>query len=181
MQRWLSNLLKRFAYLSCKKLAEDSGSASVEFVLLAIPLFLPILLFLGTFEQLSSSELLARTLVRESLRAYVTSPNPDVAPIRANETLEAVAKAQGLNEAEINSLDLSFQCSKSPCLSPDGRVRATLKMKVRENEINGSVGGRTVTAQSEEFISPWKWDQRAKWFRPSFEINWSWLDLKFGS
>ena len=56
-------------------LIEESGSATIEFALLAIPLFLPISLFLNHFATLSNSELVARTLVRESLRAYVTSPN----------------------------------------------------------------------------------------------------------
>ena len=70
-----------------KLINEDKGSASVEFVILAIPLFLPILLFLNHFATLSNSELVARTLVRESLRAYVTSPNNDVAPSRAWQVL----------------------------------------------------------------------------------------------
>ena len=156
--------------LSC-----ESGSASVEFVLLAIPLFLPILLFLNHFEQLSNSELVARTLVRESLRAYVTSPNPSVAPVRANQTLVAAAKVQGLSAAQIDSIDLTFQCSETPCLSPGGRVRATLKMRIPGSQ------DREVISQAEEYISPWQWNQTARWFRPSFEINWGWLDLKFGN
>lgn len=132
-------------------LAEDSGSASVEFVLLAIPLFLPILIFIGNFAALSNSELVARTLVRESLRAYITSPNNDVAPTRAWEVLTIGARAEGLSESEISNLDMNFQCSTNPCLVPNARVRATLNLKLPKQN-------RTVTAQAEEIVSTWQWN-----------------------
>lgn len=131
--------------------AEEVGSASVEFVLLAIPLFLPILIFLAQFDRLSNSELIARNLVRESLRAYVTSSNPVSAPSRAQEVLLRAAREQGLTESEIRNLDLSFQCSEFPCLSPNGRVRATLKLRLGNDN-------RIVTSQAQEFISPWQWN-----------------------
>ena len=132
-------------------IADEDGSASVEFVLLAIPLFLPILIFLVQFENLSSSELIARSLVRESLRAFVTADNPWSASNRAKQVLEAGAKAQGLTNNQIDSLDLNFQCSDIPCLSPGGRVQATLKLKIGNQN-------REVVARAEEYISPWQWN-----------------------
>ena len=146
----------------------ESGSASVEFVLLAIPLFLPILIFLNHFATLSNSELIARTLVRESLRAYVTSPNNEVAPNRAWQVLSVGGKAEGLSTEEISNLDLNFECSETPCISPGGRIRATLKMKL-PNE------ARFVTAQAEEFISPWQWNGNGHGLQPSLKID---MDLK---
>ena len=134
-----------------KKLKENVGSASVEFVLLAIPLFVPILLFLNQFATLSNAELVTRNLVRESLRAYVTSENPFIAASRANETLRTGAQLVGLNSEEINSLDLKFDCTKFPCLSPGGRIRATLTMRIADQN-------RIVKAEAEEFISPWQWN-----------------------
>lgn len=144
---------------SCEK-----GSASVEFVLLAIPLFLPILIFLNHFATLSNSELVARTLVRESLRAYVTSPNNNSAPDRAFEVLRVGGRSEGLSDAEINAIELNFQCSSTPCISPNGRIRATLKMPLpKEN--------RTVTAQAEEFISPWQWNGEGHGFQPRISVD----------
>ena len=147
-----------------KSLKSEEGSASVEFVLLAIPLFLPILLFLNHFATLSNSELVARTLVRESLRAYVTSPDNDVAADRAFQVLRVGGQTEGLSQAEIDSLDLSFQCSASPCISPNARIRATLKMQLPNQN-------RTVTAQAEEFISPWQWNGQGQGFQPSISIE----------
>jgi hypothetical protein len=147
-----------------ERLNSDSGSASVEFVLLAIPLFLPILIFLTQFATLSNAELVSRTLVRESLRAYVTSENPLVAPARAEQVLQRGGEAAGLKQSEIDSLDLSFQCSKLPCVSPGGRVRATLKMKIANQN-------REVKAEAEEFISPWQWNGMALPELPSIKID----------
>ena len=143
---------------------EERGSASVEFVLLAIPLFLPILLFLNHFSTLSNSELVARTLVRESLRAYVTSPNNEVAPSRAWQVLTVGGRAEGLTERQISAMDISYQCSATPCISPNGRIRATLKMSLpRQN--------RTVIAEAEEFISPWQFNGEGHGLQPSLTVE----------
>lgn len=143
-------MLKNYKHIRNGISGED-GSASIEFVLLAIPLFLPILIFLVQFENLSSSELIARSLVRESLRAFVTSENPWSASDRAEQVLVTGATALGLTEAEISNLDLKFQCSEFPCLSPGGRVLATLKFRINDKN-------REVVSQAEEYISPWQWN-----------------------
>ena len=136
-----------------KFLYGEKGSASIEFVLLAIPLFLPILIFLNNFSELSGSEILARNLVRESLRAYVTSANPLFANSRAEETLQIAARESGLTHEQISMMNLSFSCSQSPCLSPGGRIMAMLKMRLNRQT-------REVSAQAIEYISPW---QRISW------------------
>ena len=136
-----------------KFLSDERASASVEFVVLAIPLFLPILIFLNNFSDLSGSEILARNLVCESLRAYVTSDNPLFSNFRAEETLRIAARESGLAENQISSMNLSFVCSQSPCLSPGGKVQATLKMRL-DNQT------REVSAQAIEYISKW---QRISW------------------
>jgi hypothetical protein len=156
----VKNALERLKYLN----NSESGSASVEFVLLAIPLFLPIILFLNHFATLSNSELVIRTLVRESLRAYVTSPNNEVAPNRAWQVLSVGGRAEGLSTEEISNLDLKFQCSKTPCISEGGRIRATLKMQLPNQD-------RTVSAQAEEFISPWQWNGNGHGLQPSMKID----------
>ena len=147
MQRWILVVL---VFKIRNLLAGENGSASVEFVALAIPLFIPILIFLNNFSELSGTEILARNLVRESLRAYVTSDNPLFANFRAEETLRIAARESGLTSDQISSMNLSFTCSQSPCLSPGGRVQATLKMRMSRQS-------REVIAQALEYVSPWQW------------------------
>ena len=133
-----------------EKLKSNSGSASVEFVLLAIPLFVPLLIFIGQFAELSNSELLVRNLARESLRAYVTSENPLVASFRADQVIRKGAEIAGLKSEEIERINLDFNCSKFPCLSPGGRVQAIVTMNIPKQN-------RVVKAEAIEFISPWQW------------------------
>lgn len=150
--------------LITQMLRDEKGSASVEFVLLAIPLFLPILIFLNHFANLSNSELVARTLVRESLRAYVTSPNNEIAPSRAWQVLTVGGRAEGLTENQISAMDISYQCSATPCISPKGRIRATLKVPLpKEN--------RVVIAEAEEFISPWQFNGEGHGLQPSLTVE----------
>lgn len=141
---------KRLFSKFLRRLKSNLGSANVEFVLLAIPLFVPILIFLGQFAELSQSELLARSLARESLRAYVTSQNPFVASFRANQVLRKGAEVAGLKSNEINRIELDFNCSKFPCLSPGSRVQALVTMKLQNQN-------RVVQAEAIEIISPWQW------------------------
>ena len=148
MAIWFVNRLKELINFL---LRNEKGSASVEFVLLAVPLFIPILIFLNQFSTMSNSELAARTLVRESLRAYITSENPIVATSRANQVLERGALAMGLTKSEASSLDLRLICSETPCLTAGGRVRAVLNLRIPNQN-------RTVIAEAEEFISPWQWN-----------------------
>ena len=47
-----------------RKLKNESGSAVVEFVALALPLFVPVIIFLSQFAALSNDEFIVRTLAR---------------------------------------------------------------------------------------------------------------------
>jgi hypothetical protein len=161
-------LLRRAQFI--QRFKDESGSATVEFVLLAIPLFLPILIFLNQFSHLSSAELIGRNLVRESLRAYVTANNPESARGRAIQTLYTAAGAEGLSQSDIDSLDLSFICSKDPCLSPESRIQATLKMRISDQN-------REVISQAVEYISPWQWNGRGSAFQPSVSVDYTYKGI----
>ena len=58
---------------------ENRGSASLEFVLLAIPLFLPIFIFMNFFAESTDTQTSLRTLAREAARTYVTSKSDEIA------------------------------------------------------------------------------------------------------
>ena len=127
----------------------ESGSAVVEFVLLAIPLFLPILLFIGQFSELSSGEMASRTLVREVVRAFVTADNEVDARARSSAVMEFAARKLGFSNGEIASMRLSFECSSQPCFTSGGGVSATLQFR-----LPGS--GRQIKVLAREFVSPWQ-------------------------
>ncbi len=130
-------------------ISEERGSASVEFVVLALPLFIPILIFLGQFSSLSSHEMAMQTLARESLRAFVESNSDQSGGVLINEVINVGGGKLGLSTTEVKAINVNIECSKSPCHSPNGRVRITLTMDPSVNH------GRQVIAAAQEYFSPW--------------------------
>jgi Flp pilus assembly protein TadG len=141
--------LKRLLWLAKNAVKREEGSASVEFVVLALPLFIPIFIFLGQFSAVSSHEMVLQSLARESLRSYIESSNDQTGEVLIRQVIEVGGKNLGLSQEEISAIDVEMKCSKSPCHQPNGRVRITLRM-------DPSVSyGRTIEAAAQEYFSPW--------------------------
>ena len=127
----------------------EEGSASVEFVVLALPLFIPIFIFLGQFSVVSSHEMVLQTLARESLRSYIESSNDQTGEALIRQVIEVGGKNLGLSHQEISAINVEMKCGKSPCHQPNGRVRITLRMDPSVSH------GRTIEAAAQEYFSPW--------------------------
>ena len=135
--RAVRNILSK---LRCQK-----GGAIVEFVALALPLFIPIFIYLNHYGEISDSESSLRTLAREMSRAVVTSENDDVAERVAAEVFLKGGSVLGLGR-EILSGDIQYflQCSERPCIGPNNQI----EVKIRSKSLN-----RTISAV--EYVSPW--------------------------
>lgn len=129
-------------------LKNEDGSASVEFVALAIPLFIPLFIYLNQFANLSGEEEMARTLAREGARAYVASSGSDTAEVMMNRVIMAAGQELGLTAVQFSRLAIGLKCSVTPCHSPNGRVQVTV-------HFNATSEFRAVTASAQEYISPW--------------------------
>ena len=130
------------------KLRDQSGSAVVEFVALALPLFVPVIIFLSQFAGLSNDEFIVRTLARESVRAYILSANDLSATINARNTMKTGAHELGLKKERIKDLDFIVDCSGLLCITPDNKVEITITLRSQD-------GKRTSTATARETVSPW--------------------------
>jgi Flp pilus assembly protein TadG len=139
----------RILRLAKKALLREEGSASVEFVVLALPLFIPIFIFLGQFAAVSSLEMAIQTLARESLRSFIESSSDESGEALIRQVIEVGGKNLGLSHHEIAAIDVEMQCSKSPCHLPNGRVRITLRMD------SSASHGRIIEAAAQEYFSPW--------------------------
>lgn len=141
--------MRKLLSLISNSLRRQEGSASVEFIVLALPLFIPILIFLGQFSSVNSHEMVLQTLARESLRSYIESRNDEAGEALIREVIEVGGKNLGLSQQEVSAIDVDLKCSKSPCHLPNGRVRITLTMDASMTH------GRTVEAAAQEYFSPW--------------------------
>jgi Flp pilus assembly protein TadG len=126
-------------------LRSDRGSATVEFVTLALPLFIPLFIFLGQYSMESNLEAGLRTLSREMARGIVTSENDTIAESVSNEIFFKAGNVLGFKEA-ITSGELRYEihCRNQPCISPDNEVTVTLtSVNLRDS------------VSAVEYVSPW--------------------------
>lgn len=130
------------------KLKDENGSAAVEFVALALPLFLPVIIFLSQFATASNDEFIVRTLARETVRSYILSRNDMGATINARETMKIGARELGLERERINDLVLAVDCAGIFCISPDNKVEVTISLRSKD-------GKRVSSATARETVSPW--------------------------
>ena len=129
-------------------LADERGSASVEFVALAIPLFIPLFIFMNSFASMSDGQDSLQTLAREAARGFVTSSNDQIAYGVAHQIVTQGAQLLGYHDAiQRREIQMHIECSARPCISPDTRVRVVL---TREEK-----GLPTITVSSIEYVSPW--------------------------
>lgn len=139
----------RILHILISKIAKsEKGSASIEFSLLAIPLFIPLFIFMSQFSQASDAQGSLRTLARETARAFVTSKDDETAHIVANQVL---IKGADLLGYDIDSADepiaMKITCGARPCIAPDNRILIELRMK--------SPHGIDVEVAAIEYVSPW--------------------------
>jgi len=126
----------------------ETGSATVEFVALAIPLFIPIFIYLNHFSSVSANEEIARSMAREILRVYVISENDDAAKDLSGKATQLLARQWHLTDSEVASLRTRMDCSRFPCLTADGRIKLTISFTDEQT-------GRVVSASAQEHLSPW--------------------------
>jgi hypothetical protein len=123
----------------------DQGSATVEFVALALPLFIPLFIFLGQYSLESNLEGSLRTLSREIARGIVTSENDAIAESVSYEIFFKAGSVLGFEEA-IRSGELRYEihCRNQPCISPDNEVKVTLTSVNLRHSVSAV-----------EYVSPW--------------------------
>lgn len=131
-----------------RKLAEEDGGAIVEFVALAIPLFIPIFIYLNSFASASVNQEIARSMAREVLRVYVISENDGAAQDLSGKAAQIMAQQWRLGNHEIATLRTRLECSHSPCLTANGRVKLTITF-------TDGASGEEVSASAQQHLSPW--------------------------
>ena len=92
---------------------DEHGSATGEFVLIALPLFLPALLFFLAMSQIARAEMETTFIAREAVRAFTTGSDDDSAHARVRSLLA---------EYDLSPLSYQVLCSTQPCITPGAEV-----------------------------------------------------------
>jgi Flp pilus assembly protein TadG len=126
----------------------EHGSASVEFAALAIPLFIPLFLYMNSFASMSDGQDSLRTLAREAARGFVTSSNDEIAYGVAHQILTQGAQVLGYQKAiQSGEIQLHIECSIRPCISPNATITVTVTRSERERP--------DIKVSAIAYVSPW--------------------------
>ena len=128
---------------------DENGSAIVEFVIFALPLFIPLALYLTSVNQLSTIQSDANNYARQLARVYVTSISTEDLPARIEEFNSAFENAILLRDKIQFPPQIAIECSMDPCLSPNSRVSVSIEM----TSLDGKVRARARASQS---VDAWR-------------------------
>jgi Flp pilus assembly protein TadG len=130
-------------------LGDENGSAIVEFVIFALPLFIPLALYLTSVNQLSTIQSDANNYARQLARVYVTSTSKEDLPARIEELNSAFEDSIFSRDKVQSPPQISVECSTDPCLSPNSRVSVNIEL----TSIDGKV---RATARASQSVDAWR-------------------------
>ena len=122
----------------------DTGSATAEFVIFTLPFFTAFLILITTVSSKTLAISESENLARQTVRAFVTSPNEDLALIRAHQVLEIYKSRRSPSGNQAREIKLDITCSTHPCLTPSNMVTATI-----------TIGG-VQKASASEYVDLWR-------------------------
>ena len=123
--------------------AGEEGSATVEFILLATLLLIPVIYFLMLTSQIQSAAYAAVAVADQAATAMVSSPDPGTAEARRQAVVALTLQDYGLAAQTATS---SVSCTSSPCLEPGSSVTVRVDIRVPVPLIPAGLGWETAAA-----------------------------------
>lgn len=108
------------------RLADESGTAVIEFVWLAILLLVPLMYLVLCLARLQAGSYAVTQAARESARTFVTASDDAAAQARSQVAADIAFEDQGFP----GSGDLTVECSGSPCLTPGATITTRASVSV---------------------------------------------------
>ena len=105
----------------------EEGSATVEFVLLAALLLIPVIYFLMLTSQIQSAASASVAAADQAAKAMAGAPDASSAAGRADQVVALTLGDYGLDPSVAQS---SLSCSTSPCLEPGSSVSVEVAIRV---------------------------------------------------
>lgn len=108
------------------RLADEGGTAVIEFVWLAVLLLVPLIYLVLCLARLQAGSYAVTQAARESARAFVTAKDDPSARARSQAAADIAFEDQGFTAGG----SLSVSCSAAPCLSPGESVTTQAAVSV---------------------------------------------------
>jgi len=127
----------------------EDGSAIIEFVIYALPLFVPLIIYLTSINQSAQIQYEARNFARQLARAYVTSPSQELTGARIFSVKEVFTNSSFVtNKIDPNPI-IEITCSLNPCLTPAGKVSVTVRL-------TSNFSGTSASATAVQTVDAWR-------------------------
>lgn len=129
-------------------LREERGSATVEVVIFALPLFIPLIMLASHVTGVSASKIESSHLARTALRAFVSAPSTTLGHARVQQVLRVSTEGYSNDWAQGNTGNGSLnvgryayrvECRNLPCIQPSNRVRLTIADKLLGTQVAASI------------------------------------------
>jgi hypothetical protein len=122
----------------------SDGSAIAEFLIFTLPFFTVFLILITQIHSKSMALLESNNLVRQAVRAFVTSPTAELAMIRAYQVIDIYKSNLAQGALISRPINLSINCQEFPCFSPGNKVSATVSI------------GRLSKSTASEYVDLWR-------------------------
>jgi hypothetical protein len=104
----------------------SKGSAVAEFLIFTLPFFTAFLLLITSIHSKSMAMAESSNLSRQVIRAFITSPNEQLAQQRAFQVLEIYKSKLSIQSRLARPISLEITCRRYPCFSAGNLVTATI-------------------------------------------------------
>lgn len=128
---------------------DENGSAIVEFVIFALPLFIPLVIYLTSINHSAQIQYDARNFARQIARVYVTSPSQELTGARIQAVTDAFTSHTFATNRIALPLRIEIHCSLNPCLTPNGKVEVQVSLSSKET-------GYLAVATATQTVDAWR-------------------------
>ncbi|MCX6455753.1 MAG: hypothetical protein NT057_05815 [Actinobacteria bacterium] len=143
------NIIYSHLFRKSNLVENEEGSAIVEFVILALPLFIPLAIYLTTVSQTSQIQFDARNYARQVARVYVTSPSQNLVADRISVVTQTFADSIFLKDKIAIPPAINIWCSRTPCLTPGGKIQVSVRIDSLDSK-------RAASASVIESVDAWR-------------------------
>jgi Flp pilus assembly protein TadG len=136
-----------------RRLRGEGGSALVEFVFVALVVFVPLVYLVAGFSAVQRGVFAATTAAREAGRALGTAPDPVTAQARAERAVELAVADQSVRTTDVRlgyappGAGCGVAGSYSPTLAPGERFTVCVRVTVRIPLLPEFIDANTATGR----------------------------------
>ena len=124
--------------------SSSSGSAVAEFLIFTLPFFTAFLLLITSIQFKSMAMAESSNLARQVIRAFITSPNEQLAQQRAFQVVEIYKSKQSDSAQLARPITVEITCSDHTCFRAGNLVTATITI------------GRDQKSSATEYVDLWR-------------------------